>query len=245
MSATGTITWDGKNSANYALTVAKYPDYRKPARKIDVYSVPGRNGDIIQVQDAWDNVTQEYDIWAGTGQEDSVPVDFTTIARWLYGSSGYKTLADDFDPDHFRVAYFAGPFDIENIMSSTGRATIKFTCKPQRYRNDGQTAVRIFQSGSTITNPTGFNARPLLVVEGEGAEGTVTVNGTTFTISDTTENIYIDCEEMNCRNSSGSNRNSLVSSSTSEFATLAPGENSISFSGGVSVVQVTPRWWEL
>jgi phage-related protein len=84
-----------------------------------------------------------------------------------------------------------------------------------------------------------------LVVEGEGAEGTVTVNGTTFTISDTTENIYIDCEEMNCRNSSGSNRNSLVSSSTSEFATLAPGANSISFSGGVSVVQVTPRWWEL
>ena len=73
----------------------------------------------------------------------------------------------------------------------------------------------------------------------------MTVNGTVFTISDTSVPVYIDCETMNCYDGNGNNKNSVVSSSTSEFATLAPGSNSIGFSGAVSSVTITPRWWEL
>ena len=122
--------------------------------------------------------------------------------------------------------------------------TITFNCKPQRFLTSGETPTMFIIPG-TISNPTAFASRPLLLVTGGGLEGTVTINGTVFTISDTTVPIYIDCETMNCYDSNGNNKNAIVASSTSEFATLAPGSNSIGFSGAISTVQVTPRWWEI
>ena len=129
-------------------------------------------------------------------------------------------------------------------MTRVGRAIITFDCKPQRFLTSGETPTMFIIHG-TISNPTAFASRPLLLVTGGGLEGTVTINGTVFTISDTTVPIYIDCETMNCYDSNGNNKNAIVASSTSEFATLAPGSNSIGFSGAISTVQVTPRWWEI
>lgn len=238
------ITWNGITSDSLGIFVESAPEYVKPRRKVDVYSVPGRSGDIIRPQNAWENVSQVYEIFAGDGTQHAVPGAFSAVAAWLYGPSGYQRLEDDFDPTHFRLAHFAGPFDIENLMTRVGRASITFDCKPQRFLKSGETPVTMIVPG-TITNPTAFAARPLLLVTGGGVEGTVTVNGTVFAISDTTVPIYIDCESMNCYDGSGNNKNSIVTSSTSEFATLATGANQIGFSGAVSTVQITPRWWEL
>ena len=238
------ITWNGVTSDSLGIFVEAAPEYEKPARKVDVYSVPGRSGDIIRPQNAWNNVKQSYEIFAGDGSEHAVPGAFSSVAAWLYGPSGYQRLEDDFDPTHFRLAHFVGPFDVENIMSRVGRATIEFDCKPQRFLNSGEES-EIILTADTITNPTAFASRPLLLVTGGGLSGTVTVNGTVFTISDTSVPVYIDCETMNCYDGNGNNKNSVVSSSTSEFATLAPGSNSIGFGGAVSSVTITPRWWEL
>ena len=239
------ITWNGVTSDSLNVLVESVPDYDKPARKMDIYSVPGRNGDIAQVQDAWENVKQTYSIAAGDGSMHSVPGAFSAVAAWLFAPKGYKRLSDGFDTTHFRMARFDGPFDVENIMTRAGRADITFDCKPQRFLVSGETPVTITETPATITNTTAFNARPLLLVTGGGLEGTVTVNGTVFTISDTTVPVYIDCETMDCYDGNGNNKNSIVSSSTSEFATLAPGENAIGMTGAISSVQITPRWWEL
>lgn len=238
------ITWNNVSSDDLGIYVEAAPEYVKPQRKVDVYSVPGRSGDIIRPQNAWHNAKQEYSIFAGDGSEHDVPGAFSNVAAWLYGPAGYQRLEDDFDPEHFRLAHFDGPFDIENIMTRVGRATITFDCKPQRFLKSGETAETFIIPG-TITNPTAFASRPLLLVTGGGVEGTVTINGTVFAISDTTVPIYIDCDSMNCYDGSGNNKNAIVSSSTSEFATLAPGSNSIGFAGAVSTVQITPRWWEI
>ena len=214
------ITWNNVTSDSLGIYVETAPFYEKPKRKIDIYSVPGRSGDIIRPQDAWDNVKQSYEIFAGDGSEHAVPGAFSSMA------------------------HFVGPFDIENIMTRVGRAKIEFDCKPQRFLVSGETPTTLIIPG-TITNPTAFASRPLLVVTGGGAEGSVTIGSTVFTISDTSVPIYIDCDTMNCYDGSGNNKNAIISSSTSEFATLAPGSNSIGFSGAVSTVQITPRWWEL
>ena len=245
MSLTGNISFDGRSSASFNLFVTAYPNYQKPQRKMDVYSVPGRNGDIVHVQDAWNDVQQEYHIATLTGTADSVPTDLTAIAAWLYQPKGYCVLRDDFDATHFRKAYFAGPFDVENSLGRSGEATIDFTCKPQRYRDDGQTLQTVSISGATVNNPTAYNARPILKVYGDSSGGTVTVNGTVFSISSITLPIIIDCEEMNCYDENGNNKNNIVTSSTSEFATLSPGQNVISFTGSVSSVKVTPNYWDL
>lgn len=246
------ITFNGHTSDEYGIRFTAATPLTKPSRKVEKYSVPGRNGDILMPQKAFSNVALEYgavgskkssgDVYVQYGTAES---SLTEVVNWLSSSSGYKRLEDDADPDHFRLAQFTGYGDVQNIKNKFWTAVFEFDSKPQRYLKSGEEAVTIIVAPAAISNPTQFPARPLLLVTGGGAAGTVTVNGTVFTISDTSVPVYIDCETMDCYDGSGNNKNSIVSSSTSEFATLSPGNNSIGFSGAVSTVQITPRWWEL
>lgn len=243
----GIISWNGQRSDQLGVEVEKYPNYTKPQRKMDVYSVPGRSGDVIMMQDAWADVTQKYEIFAGNGYKHSVPGGFSSVANWLFTPIGYCELWDDFDPEHFRLAYFAGPFDVTSLsVGRVGRATITFTCKPQRYLVTGKDPIRITAAAS-IFNQTAFASKPLIFVERSAAgDGTVSVNGTIFTITDLPDiGLYIDCEELNCYDANGNNMNSCVSSSTSEFARMDPGANPVGFTGDIQSVTITPRWFDI
>ena len=245
----GFISWNGKRSDEFGIEMEKYPNYRKPQRKMDKYPVPGRNGDIIMVQDAWENVPQTYDIFFGDGITDhSVPDCLSRIADWLFIPNGYCELWDSFDPDHYRLAYFEGPFNPNSLsVGRVGKTTIEFNCKPQRYLFTGKTPIEFSSSPAAIINPTAFSSKPLIFVERSAdGDGTITVGGTLFTITGIpASGLYIDCEEMYCYDGNGENMNSHVVSGTSEFATLPPGSSSVSFTGNVQTVTITPRWFEI
>lgn len=245
----GTITWDGVRSDRLGVFVETYPTYNRPARKKDTYQIPGRNGDLVMMQDAWENVRQEYNIIIGDGSVYSSQRDLDGISQWLLSPSGYCELYDDFDKDHYRLAYYAGGFEAVAIArGEAARVKIAFECQPQRYLFTGRAQTVRTASPSSIYNPTLYKSRPLLFIKFADVDGarTVTVAGTTFTVSaDAPSEIYIDCESMDCYTAGGSNVNSLVSSSTSEFATLNPGSNVISFGLGVESVWITPRWFDI
>jgi len=244
----GIISWNGERSDRYGIYVEKYPNFQKPLRKFDKYTVPGRNGDIIMMQDAWENVEQKYDIFAGSGEKHSVPDSFSGVADWLFSPDGYCELWDDFDPAHFRLAYVAGPVDVNSLsIGRVGRATVTFNCKPQRFLMSGKEPVKVTAAPFTVYNQTAFAAKPLIFVERSSAgDGTVSVNGTVFSIAGLPEHgLYIDCDGLNCFDTNGNNMNNIVSSNTNEFATLKPGQNPIGFTGNVASVSITPRWFEL
>ena len=54
--------------------------------------------------------------------------------------------------------------------------------------------------------------------------------------------MYLDSETQNAYNKS-MGLNDRVDAP--EFPILVPGENAISFDGGIEWVEITPRWWEL
>ncbi len=244
----GIISWNGERSDQYGIYVEKYPNFQKPLRKFDKYTVPGRNGDIIMMQDAWENVEQKYDIFAGNGEKHSVPDSFSHVADWLYSPNGYCELWDDFDPTHFRLAYVSEQINVDSLsIGRVGRATLTFNCKPQRFLMSGKNQIEIHATPFTVYNPTAFAAKPLIFVERSAAgSGTVSVNGTIFTITDLPEyGLFIDCEKLNCTDINGNNMNSIVSSNTNKFATLDAGQNAIGSTGNVSTMTITPRWFEL
>lgn len=241
----GVISWNDGRSDQMGVIIEKYPNYTKPQRKMDKYTVPGRNGDILMVQDAWEDVEQKYDLIIGDGEKHSAPEYFDRLASWLCAPAGYQELWDSFDPEHYRLAYISDQINMESLsIGNVGRIGVVFTCKPQKYLVSGKAEITITTTGFKIYNPTAYSSKPMVHVT--GASGTVTVNGTIFSITSIPSGgIYIDCEEMDCYDDNGANVNSTVSSNTNEFAVLKPGENVTGFTGSITAITITPRWFEI
>lgn len=234
-----TFTFGGVSSDSLGLHIEYCPEQNRPARKMERYSVPGRNGDIIVAQDAWENIEQSYDIWGGNGTINDATVVGYSLADWLFSKNGYQRLEDTYDTQHYRLAFFEGPYDFMSVMRRRGRATITFSCDPRRFLLSGETAVTLTGT-DTIDNPTSFTARPLLEVHGTG-NGTIECGGNTITITGIYDGMVLDCDAQDAYYP-GVNLNSLVSG---EFPVIPGGTQTITITGGITSVEVTPNWWTL
>lgn len=234
-----TFTFGGVSSDSLGLHIEYCPEQNRPARKMERYSVPGRNGDIIVAQDAWENIEQSYDIWGGNGTINDATAVGYSLADWLFSKNGYQRLEDTYDTQHYRLAFFEGPYDFMSVMRRRGRATITFSCDPRRFLLSGETAVTLTGT-DTIDNPTSFTARPLLEVHGTG-NGTIECGGNTITITGIYDGMVLDCDAQDAYYP-GVNLNSLVSG---EFPVIPGGTQTITITGGITSVEVTPNWWTL
>lgn len=235
------INWNGITSDSLNCIVERYPAHTVPQRKQSAISVPGRNGDLLLQQTAYSNYIQAYDVYlSGPRNGSKLPDVARAVAAWL-NVGGYRKLIDDYTPDTFRMAFFQGPLELENTFNLYGRATIEFNCKPQRFLNSGETAQTITASGGTITNPTAYNAKPLITVYGSGA-ATLQVGECVCTLSSINTSITLDSDTENAYNGT-TNLNSTVT--IPEFPELIPGNNAVTWTGGITSVQITPRWWTL
>ena len=158
-----TIYFNGKSSADFGLIVEYYPESVHAARRGELISIPGRNGVIIREDGAYDTYSQTFQIWFRNTLNRDTFQTARDVAEWLLGASGFCRLEDTYEPEHFRLARFVGPLNVETVLKNHGRATLEFDVQPQRYLKSGETPLT-FQGGSvsTITNPTQFEARPLL-----------------------------------------------------------------------------------
>lgn len=235
------ITWDGITSDSLNCIVERYPIYTVPRRKQSAISVPGRNGDLLLQQQAYSNYIQAYDVYlSGPRNGSKMPEVAQAVAAWL-NVGGYRKLVDDYTPGSYRMAFFQGPLELENTLNLYGRATIEFNCKPQRFLNGGDAAQTISTSGGTITNPTAFNAKPLITVYGSG-EAMLQVGEYVCTLSSIDESITLDSDTENAY-SGATNLNNTVT--IPEFPELVPGANIVTWTGGITSVEIIPRWWTL
>lgn len=240
----GSFTFAGASSSAYNVIVENVPAMNRPARKQTVIEVPGKSGDIIFPEDAWANIQQGYDIFKGTGAVAATK-DARALISWLHGVKGYQRLTDSFDPEIFRLAYLDGDIEIENIRNNIWRARVNFSCRPERYLLTGETVTTKTSSGGTITNPTAYNSKPLVKITGSGAV-TLTVGTYSLSISNITDYINLDCETQDAYKTLAENQNSRVTITQGDsFPVLVPGSNTISWTGTVTKVEITPRWWEL
>lgn len=101
--------------------------------------------------------------------------------------------------------------------------------------SDGDVSLTVTTPlGGIVTNPTPFEARPLLEVSGVGE---ITINGKSIQILESVSDFQIDCEAMEAED------NSKIY--CVEFPELSGGENVIVGDGSITAMTVTPRWWTL
>lgn len=215
------------------------------APKYDVYflEIPGRDGDLIAGNGRFPNVQVTYSVFIPAKTISELSRKITAVKAWLYsGLNSYHTLSDTYDTAFFRHAVYAGKLNIEDEMNRIGVFTISFSCKPFRYDEAGTVSTTLSASGDMLLNPYPFISRPIIRIEGKG-KGTLTIQseGSNATWNFTGIDGYVeaDSELMNFYKDAEP-KNDTVSGNG--FPLLYPGENAISYSGGITAVTVIPRW---
>ena len=248
MAIFNTLTFDGINSLDRGIYITGAAVYNAPARVVEMITVPGKNGAIAIDQGYYENIPVRYPAGCFAHDAEAFAEKIDEFRNILTSRYTYKRLTDTYNPDEYRLGLYKSGLDVKTMHFNTaGEIHIEFDCKPQRWLVSGETPTAYTGSG-TISNPTLFPSKPLLVVTGAGI---LTIGEQVLTIvagSGSSQVIYIDCESQEAWEVvSGTkiSRNDYLQNAGEKFPVLNAGANTISLGSGITRVQITPRWWKL
>lgn len=169
--------FDGIDSKGFGVYITGSGVYNAPERDVELIEIPGRNGSFVQDKGRFHNVTVAYPAGLFGDNEDDFAEGIRKLRNALASRRGYCKLVDEYHPNEYRMAMYRGGLEVDpaaiNGENVAAQFEIQFECKPQRFLIQGDEPVKV-TSGEGITNPTLFDASPLLKTNGYGA---ITING--------------------------------------------------------------------
>ena len=227
---------DGVSCRRYCISVSGEDTFNGAERDIETLELPGHSGELTLDNHRFKNIPVPYPaIVLGDFRRNAA-----AARAWLLSVPGYRRLEDSYHPEEFRLARYHEGLEFRPwAYNRQGEVTITFDCMPQRWLKVGEEAVTLTAAG-TLINPTLFEAEPLITVRGSGA-GSLTINGRTVAISDVGSSVTLNTEIL--RAYTGTARRDQTITGKIEWLRLQPGENTVSFTGGVTAVEIIPRWW--
>lgn len=227
------LIYNGKSSADFGVWISGGGTFNAPTRDTETEVIPGRNGSLLFDNGRYNNIVVSYPAFISRSFAERI----AAFRAFLAAQTGYKRLEDTYHPGEFRLAAYRNGMTVETAVRNLGGTfNLEFDCKPQRFLKSGE-KFTAYSNNSKIINQTDYDALPVIRANGNG---TITLNGTTITISGNSGTIFIDCDTQDAYNGA-TNKNGYI---TPNFPKLAPGENTLTYAG-VSGVQIMPRWWTL
>lgn len=159
------------------------------------------------------------------------------LAAWL---RGYGELILCSDEGHSLRAFVSNQIDLEKLIRARNdrRFDVQFRCEGWRYHYPAPAAIALSAPG-LIDNPGTGASEPLISVRGSGS-GNLIIGGRTLLIDGLDGEMQIDCEARLAW--AGGALASGQITRVGGWPILAPGSNSVNWSGGISGVTITPRW---
>ena len=218
-------------------------------------TIPGRDGLLMQPNGRFENVTVAYDVFLVASDLADMRTKTAAIESWLLSApEEYHTLTDTYNTGMLRRAAFYQPIDFGVKLRKLGTTTLSFSCYPFRFDAETySTATTLATTGSKLTNPFAFDALPILRVYNNGSTAsteTLTIansKGTktwTFTFAESgSYYVELDCENMTATKINNNTKTNYSANVAGDgFPTLAPGENTFTFTSGIRFVNAIPRW---
>ena len=235
------LSFAGKSSKDFLLYLSGPGVYDSPAADVESTSVLGRNGDILtENAKAGRRRYQNGDIKYKAFFFNGLPAKTAAVKAWLLSPVGYQKLQDTYDPDFFRMAVCTDALEFDVTAQKAAEMKLTFNCKPQRWSMDGQRAIRL-DGRSTLKNPFAFPAQPIFKVYGDSG-GKLYVGEEKIIIHSIKDYVLLNCETHNAYNAVGFCNETILSE---DFPELPEGKTTITWTGGITAVEVTPRWWTL
>lgn len=175
--------FNGINSMNNGVYISGNAVFNAPERDVEMIVIPGRNGEFIRDNGRFNNIEVTYPCGMFGDDDYAFRTKLRQFRNLLAGQTGYQRLVDTYNPDEYRLGVFKDAVEVEPAaLNTAGQFEVIFNCKPQRYLISGETKTTV-TSGSTVTNPTRFDAQPMIMTKGYG---TLTVNGYEIEITNET-----------------------------------------------------------
>ena len=223
--------WNGASSASKNIIMNAPQEIVKPEERVEHVTIPGRAGDltITEGDDIFNSYIQTVGIAVKTAAQ--VPV----VENWLKGS-GKVTFSSQ--PGLEQDARVIGAVTLEKHSRNADwwEGDVQFYCSPIKTDTD-ENDVTVTSSGTTLNNPGDMIAYPLIAITGSGSV-TITAGGKTLTIPSCTTGWVIDSENEWIL--SGTTPQGNVCSGS--FPVLQKGSNTISWTGSITKLVITPRF---
>lgn len=215
--------WNGISSDSMDVKVISLPPISLSQENINEIEVEGRDG----------NLTEKlgYKTTTKPVEADYLGEDKYSILNWLRGS-GEVIFGND--ENFYYKARINNVIPLEEILKNMHNFPIEFRCQPFRYFISGKRKINITSSGIVLNNFGNKEALPYMKIYGSG-NITVNINGRAFTISNLTNSIGIISEIQECEEGKGN----LMDG---EFPYFDIGKNTLTYSGNVTKIEVTPNW---
>ena len=228
------ITWKSKSSKEIeGLIITNTPPITKPKMKVDKIEIDGRDGDIIE-KVGYESYTKN----VGIGLARNYDID--EVIKYFTGD-GELILSDE--PDKVYIASIFDDVDYERLLQIR-KATVKFHVQPYKYlKDESKVSLSITTQTSVEVENKGLEvSKPIFMLEGSGTIE-IAVNGINifkYTFPNGENKVIVDSlKEEAYLEGVYKNRNMLV-----EFPKLEVGNNTISWTGTLTKIEIEPksRW---
>lgn len=228
------INWKGINSDTITgLIISELPPISKPKMKTTITKIDGRDGDIIE-ELGYESYTKSIKV----GLSKNYNID--EVIKYFTGSGD---LIMSNEPDKAYKCQIIEKIDYNKLLRFK-TATVKFYTQPFKYKKDEPKVILNIdgETSMTVDNIGLEKSKPIIKLTGSGTVAIQLNGATVFNYifpENETEVIVDSIQEEAYLNGFYKNRNM-----TGEFPILEVGENTISWSGNLTKIEIEPksRW---
>lgn len=227
------IFYNNQNSNDLDLIIEKTPEI--PPSKIKYDTIPIDGGETLTKVKGFEDITFTID-FAYFATKEEYLMKKTRIDSWLLNSKGDYLI---YSLDEF-VYYKVKQISISNTTTTSAilrHFSVTFICQGLKYMANGLEPIEVLTSNMTLNNFGSYESKPLLKIYGTGNIN-ISIGDKSFTINNVNSYVSVDSEIKECYKDSTNKGKDMVG----DYPIFPIGQNTISWSGTVTKIELTPRW---
>ena len=196
--------------------------------------IEGRNGTLIENKGTFPNIEKSF-ILTTIDLDQDIDLMIEKIKMWLFNIKDNKLLYAI--PNRYNIVKkVVIEEDIKTTFEEYGDFKIKFLCEPFYY-DLLEKNITITEKGTKFYNKGDFNSNPKIVIYGTG-DLQLTINDTAVQINNVDERVLLDSKLFLCLDKDNNNKSIDM---IGNFPTLDIGENTITWVGNITKLDISPR----
>lgn len=196
--------------------------------------IEGRNGTLIENKGTFPNIEKSF-ILTTIDLDQDIDLMVEKIKTWLFNIKDNKLLYAI--PNRYNIVKkVIIDEDIKTTFEEYGDFTVKFICEPFYYdllKKD----ITVTEKETKVYNNGDFNSSPIIIIYGTG-DLQLTINNTTVQINNVDERVLLDSKLFLCLDKDNNNKSIDM---IGNFPTLDIGENTITWVGNITKLEISPR----